>query len=138
MNRFQELLPQTCEFNNKQGEDFNKQMNKLNDKKRGPDAYGFIDYLTSNEMKEAIGSLNHKKITKKKPLNFDRLNMIMMAIFKYMEAEKKGEIAKVKVALDKWCNFVVQLQSPNINSNAVFETLLNLYLVLGTDTSLKA
>lgn len=113
-------------------------MNKINDKKRGPDAYAFIDYLASKDLSGPIGTLSHKKITKKKPLNFDRLNMIIMAIFKYLEAEKKGEIAKVKVSLDKWCTFVISLQSSNLNSNAIFETMLNLYLVLGTDTSLKA
>lgn len=113
-------------------------MNKFNDKKKGPDAYAFIDYLTSKELSGPVGSLNYKKITKKKPLNFDRLNMIIMAVFKYMEADKRGEMAKVKVTLDKWCTFVVSLQSPNLNSNAIFETLLNLYLVLGSETSLKA
>jgi len=75
-------------------------MNKINDKKRGPDSYGFIDFLVGKDMSGPVGSLNYKKITKKKPLNFDRLNMIVMAIFKYMEAEKKGEIAKVKVTLE--------------------------------------
>lgn len=113
-------------------------MNKINDKKRGPDAYGFIDYLTSKDMNGPLSTLNYKKITKKRPFNFDRLNMIVMAMFKYMEAEKKGEIAKVKAALDKWCTCVIELQSTNLNTNAIFETLLNLYLVLGTDTSLKA
>jgi len=64
--------------------------------------------------------------------------MLTVPIIKYMEAEKKGEITKVKATLDKWLKFVESLQTKNLSVNACFESMLNLYLALASDTSLKA
>jgi hypothetical protein len=48
------------------------------------------------------------KPTKKKPLSFDRLAMIVIPIFKYFEQEKlfKAENAKIIKSLETWLKFV--------------------------------
>jgi hypothetical protein len=62
-------------------------MSKLRggDKKNAvPDAYGFVKYVTSGDLKSYISGLK-PKATKKKPLSFDRLNIIMMSVFNFLE-----------------------------------------------------
>jgi hypothetical protein len=63
-------------------------LNKFNDKmdgligtgkKSGADAYGFINYLTGKELNPYIQVVKVKP-TKKKPLSFERLNMVIMTI----------------------------------------------------------
>ena len=48
------------------------------------------------------------KPTKKKPLSFERLSMIIIPIFKYFEDEKvfKSDNARILKTLDLWLNFV--------------------------------
>ena len=48
------------------------------------------------------------KPTKKKPLSFDRLAMIIIPIFKYFEQEKvfKSESQKIVKTLEMWLKFV--------------------------------
>ena len=50
-----------------------------------PDAHAFVKFVTSNELKKYIGALK-PKATKKKPLSFDRLSIIVMAVFKFLES----------------------------------------------------
>jgi len=61
---------------------------------------------------------------------------MVMPIFKYFESEKAKELKKVEETLALYIDLV--LNHTNINVNAQFETMLNLYLVLGTETVLKS
>jgi len=61
---------------------------------------------------------------------------MVMPIFKYFESEKAKELKKVEETLKLYIDLV--LNHTNINVNAQFETMLNLYLVLGTETVLKS
>lgn len=58
-----------------------------------------------------------------------------MPCFKFFETEDK-EGKKSKDALEKW--FKLVKAHPIINLNTMFETMLNLYLVLSSETSLKS
>jgi hypothetical protein len=97
---------------------FNKQMETLNDKKN-PDAFGFIQYIASKELSTYIQSLKPKG-TKKKPLSFERLNLMVMPIFKYFESEFGKDITKVEETLALYIDLV--LNHTNINVNTQFET----------------
>ena len=55
------------------------------------------------------------KGTKKKPLSFERLNLMVMPIFKYFESEKAKELKKVEETLNLYIEMV--LNHPNINVN---------------------
>lgn len=61
---------------------------------------------------------------------------MVMPIFKYFESEKAKEITTMAESMDKYVDLV--LNHTNINTNTQFETMLNLYLVLGTETVLKS
>tara|TARA_B110000285_G_scaffold228461_1_gene291474 strand:+ start:1091 stop:1360 length:270 start_codon:yes stop_codon:yes gene_type:complete len=88
-------------------------MDTLNDKKN-PDAFGFIEYIASKDLSTYIQSLKPKG-TKKKPLSFERLNLMVMPIFKYFESEKAKEIKKVEETLSIYLDLV--LNHTNINTN---------------------
>lgn len=135
LKEFKRHLPGSCEeLKGADLEAFNKKMDELNNKKE-PDAFGFIDYIVSKELSTYIQGLKPKG-TKKKPLSFERLNLMVMPIFKYFESEKAKEITNMAESLDKYVDLV--LNHTNINTNTQFETMLNLYLVLGTETVLKS
>ena len=55
-----------------------------------PDAHAFVKYITGSDLKTYIGGLK-PKATKKKPLSFDRLNIIMMSVLKFLEEKIKKE-----------------------------------------------
>ena len=78
------------------------------------------------------------KPTKKKPLSFDRLSMIIIPIFKYFEDEKvfKSDNANIIKTLDLWLTFVQNQKEQSINT--LFETQLNLFLVLSDSTVMKS
>lgn len=86
---------------------------------KNPDAYGFIDYIVSKDLEEYIQTLKPKG-TKKKPLSFERLNMMILPIFKYFESEKKSDMNKNKKSLEAWISMVQSHK--NINLNTMFET----------------
>jgi hypothetical protein len=89
-------------------------METLNNK-TNPDAFGFIQYIASKELSSYIQSLKPKG-TKKKPLSFERLNLMVMPIFKYFESEKASELSKVEETLAVYIDLV--LNHTNINVNA--------------------
>lgn len=64
--------------------------------------------------------------------------MIIMPIFKYFEQEKvfKAESSKIVKTLELWLKFVQSQKEQNINT--LFETQLNLFLVLSEDTVMKS
>jgi len=104
-------------------------------KNAAPDAYGFVKYVTNGDLKTYIGGLK-PKATKKKPLSFDRLNIIMMSVFKFLEEKIKKEPKQVLESLDAWLQFVKSQKEQNLNT--IFESQLNLYLVLSEDSVMKA
>lgn len=53
-----------------------------------PDAHAFVKYVTGNDLKSYIAGLK-PKATKKKPLSFDRLNIILMSVLKFLEEKIK-------------------------------------------------
>lgn len=62
-----------------------------------------------------------------------------MPIFKFLEEENmenKSDSEKTLKTLDLWLNFVKSQKNQNLNT--LFETQLNLYLVLSTETVMKA
>ena len=89
-------------------------METLNNK-TNPDAFGFIQYIASKQLSSYIQSLKPKG-TKKKPLSFERLNLMVMPIFKYLESDFSSELAKVSSTLDLYIDLV--LNHTNINVNA--------------------
>ena len=112
IQKFKENLVETCEdlkTNAKELKDFEGKINKIlaGDKKKKVDAHSFIEYITSKDLAGYLSSLKPKP-TKKKPLSFDRLSMIIIPIFKYFEDEKvfKSDNAKILKTLDLWLNFV--------------------------------
>jgi len=120
---------------------FNEKMDTLigNSKKGGADAYGFMNYLTGKEMNPYIQVVKVKP-TKKKPLSFERLNMVIMTIIQYFESEieasKNQSDQKTQTdALQKWIKTITGHQ--NLSVNTQFESMLNIYLVLNTLTTLK-
>ena len=48
----------------------------------------------------------------------------------------KDQVAKAEKLLENWIAFLLNCDS--LNLNAKFESMLNIYLVLGNSTSLKA
>jgi len=114
MSEFKRHLPGSCEeLKGKDLEAFNKKMDTLNDVKN-PDAFGFIEYIASKDLNTLIQGLKPKG-TKKKPLSFERLNLMVMPIFKYFESEKSKEITKVEETLNLYIDLV--LNHTNINTN---------------------
>jgi len=69
-------------------EKFEETIDTLCNKTIGSDPHGFIDFITEKELRNYIETLKPKGI-KKKPmyLSFDRLNMMIMTIFKFFESE---------------------------------------------------
>jgi DNA repair ATPase RecN len=112
IQKFKENLVETCEdlkTNAKELKDFEGKINKIlaGDKKKKVDAHSFIEYITSKDLAGYLSSLKPKP-TKKKPLSFERLSMIIIPIFKYFEDEKvfKSDNARILKTLDLWLNFV--------------------------------
>ena len=112
IQKFKENLIETCEdlkTNAKELKDFEGKISKIlaGDKKKKVDAHSFIEYITSKDLAGFMSSLKPKP-TKKKPLSFDRLSMIIIPIFKYFEDEKvfKSDNVKIIKTLDLWLNFV--------------------------------
>lgn len=100
-----------------------------------PCPHAFIKYITGSDLKNYFSSLKPKP-TKKKPFSFDRFNMIVMPIFKFFEEDFKKDTEKNLQTLDLWLSFIKSQKSQNLNT--LFETQLNLYLVLSTETVMKA
>jgi DNA repair ATPase RecN len=89
IQKFQENLVETCEdlkSNAKEVKDLEGKINKIlaGDKKKKVDAHAFIEYITGKDLSKYMASLKPKP-TKKKPLSFERLTMIVIPIFKYFE-----------------------------------------------------
>jgi hypothetical protein len=122
VNKFRDQLPMSVE-SYAGAKPFEKAMDSFSNKK-APDAYGFIEYLTSKDVQaNAIQQLKAKG-TKKKPLSFERLNIMVMTIFKYFEtlAEVQGTKAdktRMRRCLGAWLD-VIQEQS-GISVNQQFE-----------------
>ena len=119
-------MPQTIEDlqnDEKSLKKFNDKIEKLitpDTKGRGKqaesDVFGFFEYLMSPDLSPYIQSLL-PKATKKKPLSFERLNMIVMPLFKYLEQEKtKTEYQKTKDTLNQWLQVVTSHQGLNLNT----------------------
>ena len=86
LSEFKEHLPISCpELKDKKLQEFQK---KMDDLAKNCDAHGFIDYLASNDLQEHIQSLKSVAV-KKKPLSFQRFNLIVMPCFKYFESDSK-------------------------------------------------
>ena len=140
VNKFVDQLPLSVEQlaeDGKARKDFDKAMSTFANP-RNPDAFGFMEYITSKTFSSYLQQLKPKG-TKKKPLSFERLNIMVMAIFKYFESlveAKKGDKDRMKTCLAAWLN-TIQMQS-SISVNSQFESMLNIYLVLSVATSMKA
>lgn len=83
---------------------FEKKMKEFSNPKN-PDAYAFMEYITSDAFQKNCLPLLKPKGTKKKPLSFERLNIMVMAIFKYFESQvagKKGDKSRMKQCLAQW------------------------------------
>lgn len=142
IEKFKENLIETCDdlkSNEKEVKDFESKISKIlaGDKKKKADAHAFIEYITGKDLSGYMASLKPKP-TKKKPLSFDRLSLIVIPIFKYFEEEKvfKSDNAKILKTLDLWLNFVKGSKEQSVNT--VFETQLNLFLVLSENTVMKS
>ena len=121
IGEFQKRLPESCEElanNGKALKQFNQKIGQLSNAKN-PDAYGFIEYVISKDLEPYIQTLK-PKATKKKPLSFERLNLMVLPIFKYFETEKASESAKNKKCLELWVSYITAHK--NINLNTMFET----------------
>jgi hypothetical protein len=85
-----------------------------------PDVFGFLEYLMGKEMKLYMDDLL-PKATKKKPLSFERLNMIVMPLIQFLESNKiKTEQARVKEVAGKWLDMIESHEGLNLNTQ--FET----------------
>lgn len=109
-------------------------------KRGGPDAFGFVDYLTGKELDPYIQAVKWKA-SKKKPMLFERLNMVIMTVLKYFESEIEGlknpsDQKPFIDSLSSWIRTIKEHQNLNVNSQ--FEAMLNIYLVLGTQTTMKS
>jgi hypothetical protein len=96
-------------------------MEKLEQGKE-PDCHGFIEYLAGNELEKHLLTLKVKP-TKRKPLSYERLNFMVMPIFKYFETQKVGEKGQMPViiaSLNRWLNFLINHRG--VNLNAIFES----------------
>ena len=117
-------MPENCDElknNDKDLKSFIDQMEKL-EKEKEPDCHGFIDYLTGKELEKYLVTLKMKP-TKKKPLSYERLNFMVMPIFKYFEEVKisaKGQMPLIKASLSKWITFL--MNNKGLNLNAAFES----------------
>jgi len=122
--KFKELLPDNCEElknNDKEYKAFMEKMEKLEQGKE-PDCHGFIEYLAGKELEKHLLTLKVKP-TKKKPLSYERLNFMIMPIFKYFETTKvseKGQMPLIKTSLTTWLNFLISHKA--VNLNAIFES----------------
>lgn len=82
--------------------------------------FGFLECITSKDMEKYMHVLQ-PKATKKKPLSFERLNMVVMPLIQYLESEKtKNELAKTVQSVNTWLDFVQA--HPNLNLNTQFES----------------
>lgn len=142
IQKFKENLIETCDdlkSNAKEQKDFEGKINKIlaGDKKKKVDVHAFIEYITGKDLSSYMSSLKPKP-TKKKPLSFDRLSMIVIPIFKYFEDEKifKNDNTNIIKTLDLWLSFVQNQKEQN--TNTLFETQLNLFLVLSDSTVMKS
>jgi len=59
--------------------------------RQGPDAHGFMAYISSDEMVNKYFNQLKFKSTKKRPLSFERLNLIVFPVFKYFESQVEGK-----------------------------------------------
>ena len=104
--KFQEQLPASSEnMSDDQLNKFNTKIDKIL-KGKEPDCHEFIDYLTKDNTVSPFLNALKPKATKRRPLAFERLNMILMSIFKYFENEitEKGnkmskEVPKIQGSL---------------------------------------
>mgnify|MGYP006092602417 CR=1 FL=1 len=126
IEKFRDNLIETCEdlkTNAKELKDFEGKINKIlaGDKKKKVDAHSFIEYITGKDLSGYMSSLKPKP-TKKKPLSFERLSMIIIPIFKYFEDEKvfKSDNARINKTLDLWLTFVKSQKEQSVNT--LFET----------------
>ena len=124
IQKFQTQLPMSVEAlsDPKATTAFDKKIKEMSNPK-SPDAYAFIEYITSADFQKNCLSVLKPKGTKKKPLSFERLNIMVMAIFKYLETlveAKKGDKPRMKECLAKWLQ-VIQAQN-NIAVNSQFES----------------
>ena len=101
-----------------------------------------MNYITGKDLDTYVQAVKPKP-TKKKPMSFERLNMVVMTIMKYFEQEL--EVSKnqndhkaenIIECLDNWVKTIRNHQNLNVNSK--FESLLNIYLILSTTTNLKS
>jgi len=90
MTKFKQYLPLSFEDLANDEEDLERFELKVDSfksqGKKGPDAHGFLAFLTSEEMVTKYINQLRFKSTKKKPLSFERLNLIVFPIFKYFES----------------------------------------------------
>jgi hypothetical protein len=126
IQKFKENLIETCDDlknNEKELKDFEGKIGKIlvGDKKKKVDAHAFIEYITSKDLQKYMSSLK-PKATKKKPLSFDRLSVIIIPIFKFFEQEKefKSESQKIIKTLELWLSFVKDCKEQT--KNTIFET----------------
>jgi len=132
MENFAEKLPQTLEelasdakalksLQEKVGKMANpgEELIKGKLQKIEPDVHGFMEYLMGDEMKGWMAQLL-PKATKKKPLSFERLNMIVMPLIQFLETHKPKELAATASLVEKWLDLVVEHQGLNLNTQ--FET----------------
>lgn len=74
-------------------------------------------------------------------MSFERLNMVVMTILKFLESEIEGSKNQTDQkpyveCLSGWIKTITE--HGNLNVNSQFEALLNVYLVLGTQTMMKS
>lgn len=95
---------------------FEKKMDTI---AKSADAYAFIEHITSDDFQKNCLPLLKPKGTKKKPLSFERLNIMVMAIFKFFESlveVKKGDNARMKECLARWLQVIQNQKSISVNS----------------------
>lgn len=109
VNKFRDQLPMSVE-SYADAKAFDKAMDGFSNKK-APDAFGFMEYLTSKDMRENAVQQLKAKGTKKKPLSFERLNIMVMTMFKHFEhlVEAQGgkaDKARMKNCLGAWLDVI--------------------------------
>lgn len=139
ITKFKENLVETCEdlrSNEKAMKDLESNISKLiGSGKKKVDPHGFIAYITGKDLAAYMTALKPKP-TKRKPLSFDRLAILVIPIFKYFEGVYKTEGPKVLKTLEVWLSFIQSQSEQNLNT--LFESQLNLYLVLSEETAMKS